>query len=251
MRKIAVFVEGQSELIFTREMLLKCFEWQGIWVECYSLFNDINLNPVEYSFPNPSADVYYQIINIGNDTKVLSSILRREQYLFSTNQAFDKIIGLRDMYSKEYREAVQSHTITPGINNRFIKSHISTLKEKAKNPEKINFHFAIMELEAWLLGFNDFFSRFNDKLTNEKINSALNVNLNEINPETDVFHPAELISKIMNLVGDTYDKKKGEVNKFMGRITKDDFCSLFMSENCSTFSNFCNSLEVNTLLNQS
>ena len=111
MKKIVIFVEGQTELIFTRELLLKCYEWQNIWIECYSLFNDRDLNPVDYSHKDPNAEFYYQIINIGNDTKVLSSILKRERYLFSSNQSFDKIIGLRDMYSKEYREAAKSQVI--------------------------------------------------------------------------------------------------------------------------------------------
>lgn len=94
MRKIAVFVEGQTELIFTRELILKCYEWQNVQLECYSLFNDGDLNPEDYAFPNPNASIYYQLLNIGNDKKVLSSILKREKYLFSANQAFDKIVGL-------------------------------------------------------------------------------------------------------------------------------------------------------------
>lgn len=246
MKKIAIFVEGQSELIFTRELILKCYGWQGIWVECYSLFNDRDLNPVDYSFKDPDATIYYQILNIGNDTKVLSSILKREKYLFSANQAFDKIIGLRDMYSKEYRKAVKSREIKLDINQKFIDTHISTINSKAANPEKINFHFATMEFEAWLLGIKDIFSNFNKTLTNEKIAAELNVDLDDTNPETDIFHPANLVSEIMKLVGDSYDKKKGEVNKFMGKIAKDDFNSLFESEKCETFNEYCSSLEVNT-----
>lgn len=249
MKKIAIFVEGQTELIFTRELLLKCYEWQNIWVECYSLFNDKDLNPVDYSHKDPNADIYYQIINIGNDTKVLSSILKREKYLFSSNQSFDKIIGLRDMYSKEYREAVKSQGIKIEINQKFIDSHHSTINTMSENPDKIDFHFAIMELEAWLLGIRDIFSNFDSTLTNEKIETELSINLYNTNPEKDIFHPALIISKIMNLIGNSYDKKKGEVNKFTGRISKKDFHNLFKSEKCETFNKFCNSLEVTTTFN--
>lgn len=249
MKKIAIFVEGQTELIFTRELLLKCYEWQNIWVECYTLFNDRDLNPVDYSHKDPKAEIYYQIINIGNDTKVLSSILKREKYLFSANQAFDKIIGLRDMYSKEYRATVKSQEIRIEINQKFIDSHQAIINTMAEHPDKIDFHFAIMELEAWLLGIKDLFPSFNKTLTNEKIETALQINLDNTNPEIDVFHPATLVSKIMKLVGDDYDKKKGEVNKFMGRISRDDFYHLFESEKCETFSKFCNALEINTKFN--
>jgi predicted ATP-dependent endonuclease of OLD family len=36
MKKIAIFVEGQTELIFVREYLLKQFKDQGIDVEIFS-----------------------------------------------------------------------------------------------------------------------------------------------------------------------------------------------------------------------
>ncbi len=244
MKKIAIFVEGQTELIFTRELLLKCFEWQGIWIECYTLFNDVNLIPVDYSYKSPNAIVYYQIINIGNDAKVLSAILKREKYLYS--QSFNKIIGLRDMYSKEYKQAVKTQEIKPEINQKFIEGHLSTIKARAKHPEKIEFHFAIMELEAWLLGIKDIFFRFDKTLTDEKIEMELNVKLSAIDPEREIFHPASLVSKIMKIVGDNYDKKKGEVNKFMGRITKEDFHSLLESGKCNTFKGYFESLEINT-----
>ncbi|MGB0838546.1 MAG: hypothetical protein ACPGXL_00325 [Chitinophagales bacterium] len=248
MKKIAVFVEGWGELIFTRELLLKCFEWQDICVECYSLFNDKNLNPVQYSFPNQNASVYYQIINIGTDTKVLSSILKRESYLFSTNQNFDKIIGLRDMFSKDYKTIVQSNKIDPKINQKFIDGSIRSILANAKNPKKISFHFAIMELEAWFLGMKGFFTKLHPDLTNAKIKAALNVDLEEIDPETAIFHPAPLIKKILQLVGKDYTKKQIEVNAFMGKIIKADFKALFESEKCATFTEYCKALGIDTLL---
>lgn len=63
-------------------------------------------------------------------------------------------------------------------------------------------------------------------------------------------HPALLVNEIMKLVGNGYDKKKGEVNKFMGRISKEDFHKLFKSNKCNSFRNYCNSLELNTTPNQ-
>lgn len=217
-------------------------------LSAYSLFKDRNLNPVDYSHRNKKAEFYYQIINVGSDTKVLSSILRREKYLFSSNQAFDKIIGLRDIYSKEYRELVKARTIEQKINQKFIDSHNSTINKVAKYPDKIEFHFAIMELEAWFLGIKDIFLSFDDRLTDEKIEASLAIKLSDIDPEKEVFHPAVLINKIMELANDGYDKKKAEVNKFMGRISKKDFNDLFESDKCQAFNEFCNSLEVDTTI---
>lgn len=37
MNKIAIFVEGDTELIFVREMLLTCLGYQYTWVDCYAI----------------------------------------------------------------------------------------------------------------------------------------------------------------------------------------------------------------------
>lgn len=242
MIKTAIFVEGQTELIFTRELILKFFEWQGIWVECYSLFNDQDRNPVDYSFKNPDATYFFEILNIGNDNKVLSSILKREKYLLS--QGFDKIIGLRDMYSKEYREAVKKATIDLNINQKFIETHQQILSQKAEKPDRINFHFAIMELESWLLSIDGLFQRYNKALDSSTIAEGCKINLSQINPETEIFHPASLVNTILEIVGDGYDKRKGEVNKFMGIIERQDFVSLLESKRCNSFNRYCSSLGI-------
>jgi hypothetical protein len=244
MIKTAIFVEGQSELIFTRELLLKYFEYQNIWIECYNLFNDQDLNPTEYAFPNSEAEFYFQILNIGNDQKVISSILKREKYLFSENQGFHKIIGLRDMYSKEYRETVKNSSIDIEINEKFIQSHQETILARSLYPEKINFHFAIMELESWLLAISTIFERMHKDLNDELILDRLGISLRQINPENDIFHPASLINKILQIVGDSYDKKKGEVNKFLALIERKDIIDLLESDKCDSFNNYCETLTI-------
>jgi hypothetical protein len=240
MRKIAIFVEGQSELIFIRELLLKFYDWQNVWIECYTLFNNVNLNPTEYSIKNEDASIYYQILNIGNDRKVLSSILKRESYLFSENQSFDKVIGLRDMYSKEYREEVKTSSVDETINQKFIDGRSQTIKTGTKNPDKIRFHFAIMELETWILGIDSLFSSMKDKIAKE-----LGFDLNDIELETDIFHPAKVLDRVMQIVDNSgYDKKSKGINMLMSRISKEDFIRLLDSERCKSFNEFYNSLEI-------
>lgn len=242
MIKTAIFVEGQTELIFTRELLLKFFEWQDIWVECYSLFNDQHRNPVDYSHKDPNATCFFEILNNGNDNKVLSSIFKREKRLL--NQGFDKIIGLREMYSQNYREAVQNTTIDLVINQKFIDTHQQIIDQKSEEPGRIKFHFAIMELEAWLLGIEKIFQRYNRVLDCRKIEKECHVDLSQIDPEKSIFHPAALIHSIMKIVGDRYDKKKGEVNTLMGYVDKQDFIDLLRSNKCDSFNQYCGSLGI-------
>jgi hypothetical protein len=104
-----------------------------------------------YDFATPTPQYHFQIINVGNDNAVLSRILKRKEYMW--NSGYDKIIGLRDMYSKDYQE--MSTVIDGDVNQAFINGRIETIKNRAKQPDKIQICFAIMETETWFLGLSE------------------------------------------------------------------------------------------------
>ena len=52
------------------------------------------------------------------------------------------------------------------------------------------------------------------------------------------------MNMILKIVGDRYDKKKGEVNKFMGIIDKQDFRNLLDSNKSDSFKNYCRSIGI-------
>lgn len=242
MIKIAVFVEGQTELIFVREMLLKIFEYQNISLACFTLYNDNERNPTEYPYKNDEAPIHFEILNVGNDAKVLPAILKRERYMWSEAQGFDKIIGLRDMYSRDYRETVENHQISEEVNQKFIEGAEKTIKNKAQKPEKISFHFAVMEVEAWILGLKKCLEGIDNRLTANYIEQSLAFDLNTCNPENSFFHPAKILEDIYDLAGKKYDKKKGDVYAIMSFLEKQDFIDLVNSKKCSSFNKFYASL---------
>ena len=242
MKKIAIFVEGQTELIFVREYLLKQFEYQGIDVECRNLFRDEKIQSAEYDFPNAEADVHFQIINVGNDTSVLQRILKREQLLW--NAGYQRIIGLRDMYSGDYIEAMkQPREIKPELNYKFIEGTNKTIEEKAIKPQNIKFHFAIMELEAWFLGIPNLWER--KGISNQSIKEKLGFNLSEIDPETTFLHPAETIKDILKIINEPYRKQASEVESLVSYIEKQDFEDLRNSQKCNSFREFTSNLTLN------
>jgi hypothetical protein len=73
MRKIAIFVEGQAELIFVREYLLKRFDYQ-ISLLCQKLLYNERFDNVDYSIENPDATFHFTVIDVGGDTSVLKNI---------------------------------------------------------------------------------------------------------------------------------------------------------------------------------
>lgn len=235
MPKTAIFVEGQTELIFAREYLLKSFDYSNISLECYTLFTDNTFHSTEYAFPNDSAEYFFQIINVGNDNAVLSRLLKREAYLW--NVGFDYIVGLRDMYSKSYRE-LGNNNIDDLLNQEFINSAQYTIQSRAIKPAQIHFCFAIMETEAWLLGLASCFEQLNGFLSTEYIKEQLGFDLLAIDPELVFFHPAEVIKAIYNLIGEHYHKSKGDIAALMNGLQKEDFKSLLSSAKCNSFKHF-------------
>ncbi|SEW40281.1 protein of unknown function [Chitinophaga sp. YR573] len=239
MTKTAIFVEGQTELIFVRELLLKVFEYQNISLECFTLFTDVNFHATEYAFPNEHADHYFQIINVGSDQSVLTRILKREPQM--KNAGFERIIGLRDMYSGEYRNLVKNQKIDDKINQKFIEGHRSQIKS-----DNIFFSFAIMEIETWLLGLRKSFERMDNRLTPAFIHQHLGFDLNVDDPENIFFHPADNVEEIFKLVGQKYSKSKGDINALVSHIEKDDYLELLGSDKCQSFKEFYEYLQIPT-----
>ncbi len=232
MIKVAVFVEGQTELVFVREYLLKMFDYQDVWIECYTLFTDNSFNTTEYAYPNSIAGYYFQIINVGNDNAVLARILKREQFLW--NSGFCKIFGLRDMYSRAYRDEVQDGAISEEVNIKFLKGTRQTISERANRPDSIHFCFAIMEIEAWILGIDNLYNALDDSLLST-ITAKLGCDIKSIDPEKEFFHPSAVLTEIFRLKGMGYNKNKGDINAILGGFNKSDFLSLYANGKCASF----------------
>lgn len=234
MRKTAIFVEGQTELIFVREYLLRFFAYQNIDLECRTLFSDGKFESAEYDFPNKEAEFHFQIINVGGDTAVLSRMLKREMYLYQAG--YEKIIGLRDMFTEEYLK--KSATVDPKLNTKFIEASQNAIQRVAAQPKKITLCFATMETEAWVLGMFELFERMDEKLTPEFIHENLEFNLKETDPENYFFQPSKNLDEIFQLIGKAYGKKKGDVEAIANISQKEDFENLLKKSVCSTFNRF-------------
>ena len=189
MSKVAIFVEGQSEQIFICHLLLQTIDCSKVSFKCLRLYAGKTVPIRRFDFPNPHAEMSFLIVNVGQDEKVLSEIKEREEDLIK--QGFDRIIGLRDMYSEKYLKRSPN-----GINNSVTKAFIdgwnSTIQMMSK-PWKIRMHIAIMELEAWFLGMYNIFERIDGKLTVEYIADKLGFNLKSIDPQKEFFHPVAFL----------------------------------------------------------
>jgi len=111
------------------------------------------------------------------------------------------------MYSQAYKE--ESRSIDNDVTQRFINGANETLIKKASCPEKIVICFAIVEVEAWFIAMYKLFEKIDKRLTSEYIKNKIGIDLENVNPETAFFHPANQMETIYRLAGKHYDKHKG------------------------------------------
>lgn len=234
MEKVAVFVEGQSELIFLRNILFHLIDPSKFSFRCLRLHAERE-HDVEYTYTSPRAEVYFQIINVGNDEKVLSAIKDRVPFLF--NKGFSKIIGLRDLLSKTYR-GENGGKINEGLNQKYIdkaQGIVATLTDA----HRIHLHFSIMELEAWWLSMYNLLAKINNVLTVDFINRNLGYDLSQIDPQTQFLHPSVELDKILKFAGLSYNKSFSEVENITSKIEPTDIENAIENERCRSFKAFC------------
>lgn len=235
MRKVCVFVEGQTEQVFVREFLVKWYEYSGISIECLQIRGNQSMQ-AEYPVPAPDAEIYYQIVNVGNDNRVLSFLLDRVSGLKA--EGFEIVLGLRDMYCATYRN--RSKVIDSELNNSFIAASKEEIDERLKEDSGlVSFHYAIMEVEAWMLAMYPFLLKKFPSITMDDINNVFDTSADV---ETSVYHPADTLDRIYGLSGNKYDKHKSDANSILSYLEKDDFERLYESGNCASFRKFADAL---------
>ena len=224
MRKVALFVEGLAEQVFVRDFLIKWYDWDGskVGLTCYKLHAG-NEYDAPYPYGTADSENYFQIFNVGNDNSVLSIMLDRADWLHKAG--YTLVVGLRDMFSKVYHQKTfqknNERVIDPEINERFIQSAKEEMEASSK-PLELQMHYAIMEVEAWLLGMSKFMEYLQD--------------IND--PETDIYHPAEKLKELMEDMGSGYDKHSKDIESIIGNLEKEDYLALYESGRCVSFRKF-------------
>lgn len=235
--KIALFVEGKSELIFVKSLLLKISNCSKIKISCWGVLADNNLNTESFSYCSPPVKIEILLVKVGGDEKVASVIKSRAQGLFS--QGFTTIWGLRDMYSKEYDKQSKGQ-INNSISNKVITNITKSFAETGLNG-RVHIFFSVMELEAWFLSFHEALSKMG--LPIEEINKVIKKDITKIDPETEFFHPKLTLALICSSILKKSYKEAKFAHGLSTKIHLDEIKSLAKSGKVFHFRKFYGSLE--------
>jgi len=196
MSNIAIFLEGQTELIFVELLLFEMFGYQNLRIERQlqhgGLYHEIGFRGA----PPNCANHTVLLVNCACDGKVLPAIEERAKKL--QRAGYDRILGLRDIYPRPSDELEEIYSLTA--------------KRLELIPIPCKIVIAVREIEAWFIADTKHFVLYNPLLTSEFIQEKIGINIANQDVE-QIPHPSELLRKIYNLIGDTYDKKIKETHR--------------------------------------
>ena len=168
MRKLAVFVEGLTELCFVERLIGEIAGTHNIIFEKRRIVGGSNVRrqiiSIEATKPAEAQKFYVLLFDCGGDHQVKPRIVEQHESL--TKSGFSAIIGLRDVRPNTTRDDIS-------LLERNLKYGIKT----SLTPVKII--LAVMEIEAWFLAESSHFAKIDPTIDIAQIETALG-----FNPET-------------------------------------------------------------------
>jgi len=195
-KKIACFVEGQTEQIFVEKLFQEIAGYKKISIETYKFQggkSNRRIQSVKSSIIK-SAPFFVLLYDCGSDSQVVSDITKQHESL--TNSGYEKILGLRDLYP-----------LPLGKKEEVEKGIRGFLKPLQKMGIPISINLAVMEIEAWFLAEWHYFYKLDNRLNPDFILQELGFDLRNIDVEQRL-HPSQDLDDIYQLIGGKYDKSE-------------------------------------------
>lgn len=204
MKRMAFFVEGQTEQIFVNRLVRYMLGPKNTNIIQRKLRGGTNAPRQEITRHISLArrpDYEVLIIDCGADNRVKSEMLENLENLHEHNYLY--LVGLRDLYPLPLDEL---DGLSRGL--RFLPPR---LKNKVQRFEVV---IAVREIETWILSEKTHFQKIDKRLTPEFIKQKLGFNIADLNP-VDRIHPAADLDKIYKLIGQAYGKKFNQTTKII------------------------------------
>ncbi len=201
MKKIAIFVEGETESEFIGCLLKKIAGRKHISIKTFKLSGGKNNTQriVRFVGESNSNQAKYEVfIYISStDNRVASDILEQTQAL--EHQGFECVLGLRDLRGdKDNKKLTLNDLARMESFSEFIKTRCS--------PLRVHIVIAVMEIETWFLAEINHYECVDNGLTKEVVCSN-NVGFNPCTDDLTLRpEPAEDLKHIYQIAGKSYTK---------------------------------------------
>lgn len=214
MKKLAAFVEGQTEQLFVERLLLEIAGEKNIEIELRQASGGSSIKRsarlIGARRPATGAEYFAMIVDCGADNRVKSDV--RDNYERLISSGYTSIVGIRDVAPEFTRADI------PEL-ERFLNYGVKTV------PIRVAFVLAVMEIEAWFLAEHSHFERLKAGLTCARIVAAFG-----FNPEMDNMElrnlPAQDLDQIYQLEGLRYRKSKRHTQRTLDVL---DYAQVYLN----------------------
>lgn len=194
MRRLAVFVEGYTEVLFIEKLITEIAGNHNVVVETIRISGGTNaprsITSLQAARAATNEAYFVLIVDCGGDHQVATRI--REEHESLTAKGYQKIIGLRDVRPDFAIEDVPA--LERGL-RKYIKTSLIP----------VEFILALMEIEAWFIAEHNHFVKIDPTITLDAIEATLG-----FNPEVDDItlrsEPRDDLETIYGLAGKQYVK---------------------------------------------
>jgi hypothetical protein len=197
MKKLAIFVEGQTEQLFVCKLVREIAGDRNIAIRelkpAISNRGNRYFTVLDASSADLNKKYYVLIFDSGGDSQVKSDIL--DNYATLVRQNYHKIIGLRDVYHPP-----MNRVNIPQLEYR-LKYRVPT------SPISVSILLAMMEVEAWFLAETTHFAKIHSSLTLQVIKQHLNFDPTTQDVETRD-RPSNDLDSVYHLASFAYNKRK-------------------------------------------
>lgn len=191
MKKLAIFVEGQTERCLVERIVSEYVGLSKLVLVRQELHGG-HYRTLVISYQD-RALFYILVVDCQGDEKVLSVV--KENYDGLIDQGFSRVIGLRDLYPKRLDELARVQTsITDNL-------PVGVLG--------VDFIIAVTEIESWFVQDDTHYHRIHCDLTLDRVNHQLGIDITKDSAET-LRRPSKDLNDVYNLVEVKYKKKKGQ-----------------------------------------
>jgi len=207
MKKIAFFVEGQTEQIFVNRLVKEIMGYGNVTVILKKISGGTNAPKRELirSFKiERQSDYTVLIYDCGADNRVKSEIIEHVSSLRESGYTY--IAGIRDLYPLSVDELPR---LEKGL--KFLPPNLRDFKDT------FDIVVVVHEVETWFLAEASHFQKVDKRLTGRFIEKHLGFNPFTVNPLTRE-HPSLDLGRIYKLVGKSYTKKHYQVEKLVNKL---------------------------------
>jgi hypothetical protein len=221
MKKIAFFVEGQTEQLFINKLLIEIAGQKNIAIELKTFGGKnnpptSNLYPKTIANPQNTTKHFALIYDCRGDESLKSRILEEHQDLIQ--DGYQEIIGIRDLFPLTDLLKLEDRLL-----NGLVKNGN---RVELALPQNCHIIVVVNEIEAIFLAECTHFENIDNRLTRDLITTSMSIDPC-VDDVTLLIQPSITLKDIYQLVNKTYKKDKKVVEKTVECL---DYANIYINQ---------------------